>query len=64
MIALLGERGREVREFIEHSSGPRARALRASSSPPADQAALVRARGALVATSIAEYFRDQGKECC
>lgn len=62
VIALLGERGREVRDFLENSLG--AEGLRRSVLIVAtgDQAALVRARGALVATAIAEYFRDQGKQ--
>jgi FliI/YscN family ATPase len=62
VIALLGERGREVREFIEHSLGPEGLARSVLVVATGDQAALVRARGALVATAIAEYFRDQGKE--
>ncbi|HEY4132892.1 MAG TPA: FliI/YscN family ATPase [Gemmatimonadaceae bacterium] len=62
VIALLGERGREVRDFIENSLGPEGLAKSVIVVATGDQAALVRARGALVATSIAEYFRSQGKE--
>jgi flagellum-specific ATP synthase len=62
VIALLGERGREVRDFIEHALGPEGLAKSVLVVATGDQAALVRARGALVATSIAEYFRDQGKQ--
>lgn len=61
VIALLGERGREVRDFIEHSLGPEGLAKSVLVVATGDQAALVRARGALVATAIAEYFRDLGK---
>jgi FliI/YscN family ATPase len=62
VIALLGERGREVREFLEHSLGPEGLARSVVVVATGDQAALVRARGAMVATAIAEYFRDQGKQ--
>ncbi len=61
VIALLGERGREVRDFIENSLGTEGLARSVVVVATGDQAALVRARGALVATAIAEYFRDQGK---
>lgn len=62
VIALLGERGREVRDFLEHSLGAEGLARSVVIVATGDQAALVRARGALVATAIAEYFRDQGKQ--
>jgi FliI/YscN family ATPase len=61
VIALLGERGREVRDFLENSLGPEGLAKSVLVVATGDQAALVRARGALVATAIAEYFRDLGK---
>jgi flagellum-specific ATP synthase len=61
VIALIGERGREVREFLERDLGEvglkRSVVVVASS----DQPALYRIKGAYVATAIAEYFRDQGK---
>jgi FliI/YscN family ATPase len=62
VIALLGERGREVRDFLENSLGEDALARSVVVVATGDESALVRARGALVATSIAEYFRDQGKD--
>jgi flagellum-specific ATP synthase len=62
VIALLGERGREVRDFLDNSLGREGLAKSVLVVATGDQAALVRARGALVATAIAEYFRDQGKQ--
>jgi flagellum-specific ATP synthase len=61
VIALLGERGREVRDFIEHSLGPEGLARSVVVVATGDEAALLRARGALLATTIAEFYRDQGK---
>ena len=61
VIALLGERGREVRDFLDNALGAEGLARSVVIVATGDQAALVRARGALVATAIAEYFRDQGK---
>jgi FliI/YscN family ATPase len=62
VIALLGERGREVRDFIETALGPEGLARSVLVVATGDQSALVRARGALVATAIAEHFRDQGNQ--
>jgi FliI/YscN family ATPase len=61
VIALLGERGREVREFIERDLGPEGLRRSVMVVATSDQAAVVRATGALVATAIAEYFRDTGR---
>ncbi len=62
VIALLGERGREVRDFLDNALGEEGLARSVVIVATGDQAALVRARGALVATAIAEYFRDHGKQ--
>ncbi|MDM7917158.1 MAG: FliI/YscN family ATPase [Candidatus Eisenbacteria bacterium] len=61
VIALLGERGREVREFIERDLGTDGLRRSVVVAATSDQAAVVRATGALVATAIAEYFRDSGR---
>jgi flagellum-specific ATP synthase len=60
VIALVGERGREVRDFIDKDLGPRGLAKSVVIAATSDQPALIRRQGALVATAIAEWFRDQG----
>ncbi len=62
VIALIGERGREVREFIEKDLGPEGLKRSVVIVATSDQAAMVRVKGALIATAISEYFRNHGKD--
>ncbi|MEK5333927.1 MULTISPECIES: flagellar protein export ATPase FliI [unclassified Lysinibacillus] len=60
VIALVGERGREVREFIERDLGPEGLSRSIVVAATSDQPALMRIKGAFTATAIAEYFRNRG----
>jgi len=62
VIALIGERGREVREFVERDLGPEGLANSVVVVATSDEAAVLRLRAARVATAIAEWFRDQQKD--
>lgn len=62
VIGLIGERGREVKEFIEGDLGPEGYAKSVVVAATSDMPPLVRLKGSYVATAIAEYFRDQGKK--
>lgn len=61
VVGLIGERGREVKEFIDHILGPAGMARAVVVASPADDAPLMRLRAAELTTRIAEYYRDQGK---
>ncbi|CFM47460.1 flagellum-specific ATP synthase FliI [Bordetella pertussis] len=60
VVGLIGERGREVKEFIEHNLGPEGLARSVVVAAPADVSPLLRLQGASYATRLAEHFRDQG----
>jgi type III secretion protein N (ATPase) len=62
VICLVGERGREVRDFIERDLGPEGLRRSVLVISTSDQPSLVRLKAAYVATAIAEYFRDRGKK--
>src|SRR5690606_17629386 len=61
VVGLIGERGREVKEFIEDILGPEGLARSVVVASPADDSPLMRLRASQLTTRISEYFRDQGK---
>ncbi len=61
VVGLIGERGREVKEFIDHNLGPEGLARSVVVASPADDSPLMRLRASQLTTRIAEYFRAQGK---
>ncbi len=62
VVGLIGERGREVKEFVQDILGPEGISRACVVAAPADSSPLIRIHGAMLATSVAEYFRDQGKK--
>ncbi len=61
VVGLIGERGREVKEFVDHILGEEGRRRAVVVAAPADNPPLLRMHGAWLATAIAEYYRDQGR---
>ncbi|MBN1005267.1 flagellar protein export ATPase FliI [Amphritea pacifica] len=61
VVGLIGERGREVKEFIDHSLGEEGMRRAVVVASPADESPLMRLRAAQLATRLAEYYREQGK---
>lgn len=62
VVGLVGERGREVKEFIEHSLGAEGLKRAVVVASPADESPLMRLRASQLSSQIAEYYRDQGKD--
>ena len=62
VVALIGERNREVKSFLEHDLGPEGRKRSVMIAATSDQPAPLRIRACFVALAVAEYFRDQGKD--
>jgi flagellum-specific ATP synthase len=62
VVGMIGERGREVKEFVEHTLGESGLRKTVVVASPADDPPLLRVQAAMLAASIAEYFRDQGKQ--
>ncbi|MBG0775374.1 MAG: type III secretion system ATPase SctN [Desulfovibrionaceae bacterium] len=62
VLALIGERGREVREFIEHDLGPEGLKKSVLVVSTSDRSSMERLKASYVATAVAEYFRDKGKK--
>ncbi|MEL6302942.1 MAG: flagellar protein export ATPase FliI [Pseudomonadota bacterium] len=61
VVGLIGERGREVKEFVDETLGPEGLERAVVIASPADETPLMRMQGAALATSVAEHFRDRGK---
>ena len=62
VVGLIGERGREVNEFVRETLGPEGLARAVVVAAPADTSPVARLQGAMLATCIAEHFRDEGKD--